>query len=247
MVSQQPCRRVIAAGRGRVRRRTHGNSSLTLLSRSAPRPEPVPPPSECSSWNPWSRSHCSAWSRSVSMIWSTSSAPSVSGGEQRMQGEARRGRRQSRARHRRREPEEAKVATHSSPWPSWVAAQSSRGARVSRTPGVRRKGRAPRALSYLLPAPLWPLTNVSGLNSLPYLPLRIVSIVPGSRSIWIDRGTYLSLPASARAIKGAWAMGEHRRSARAEPPHGSSRSLSPSAQTQLGFLPAAAQRRSTHR
>ena len=53
-----------------------------------------------------------------------------------------------------------------------------------------------RPFAQLLPAPLWPNTKLSGRKRPPRGPDRTASMVPGSRSIRIARGTYLLAPIS---------------------------------------------------
>lgn len=53
-----------------------------------------------------------------------------------------------------------------------------------------------RTFAQLFPAPDWPKTKLSGLNSCPNGPARTESIVPGSKSTKTARGTYFPPDAS---------------------------------------------------
>lgn len=183
-----------------------GNSSLTLLRRSAPRPDPVPPPREWRTWNPWRRSHRSAWTRRTSARVSKSAPRRETAlNSQLTHRECCRQARLlqcsiplgRRARVRRGTRRQSTVKSRPTHWPSCyplrsVQRQRCRGGRAEE----RRKSRISSALSGTAWGERRRGRGASDSQlTLPRPPLRIVSPVPGSRSIWIDRGTYLPLPA----------------------------------------------------
>ena len=67
-----------------------------------------------------------------------------------------------------------------------MGGRTSRACWMTSLPSVRKP------LAQLLPAPLMPLTKLSGLNRLPYVLLRHESSTLGSRSSSSARGTYLA-------------------------------------------------------
>jgi hypothetical protein len=153
-----------------------GYSSRIFEISSVPIPAPVPPPRECVIWKPEDgvkngTKHVTRESRRVSTAHLEGhrypQPPSV--------------RRQGQHRQVRHLPCSLRVCVKKT--------------RVRKMMCHRHSVHS-RPFAQLLPAPLWPNTKLSGRKRPPRGPDRTASMVPGSRSTKIARGTYLLAPIS---------------------------------------------------